>query len=361
MKASISLLQTALIIILSTGLSNDVIIIPILLDAAKQDAWISVLLACACSFAWIALLYTGIIKIRNQHLFEWLKQAYPPIVGHFLTIIASAYLFVMCVVTVKDTVHWIQTTFSTNTPIFMLTFVLVLICTINAFLGIHSLANTAGVLFPFVILLSFFVMVANIPHKDYSYLEPSLFHGIQPVWNGTLYVAAGFIEVILILFLQHHIRSSISYRSLGFIVLVIMGLTIGSLIDAIVEFGPDEAAKLRFPVYEEWRLVTIGRYIEHIDFLSIYQWFCGAFLRISLMMYLLIDIFNIQRKRKRVMALGFIFLLIVGICIIPFEDQSYLNLLSTYLLPLSVWGMLIFSLIVVILINLAYRKGKLIS
>jgi spore germination protein (amino acid permease) len=243
----------------------------------------------------------------------------------------------------------------------MLTFVLVLICTINAFLGIHSLANTAGVLFPFVILLSFFVMVANIPHKDYSYLEPSLFHGIQPVWNGTLYVAAGFIEVILILFLQHHIRSSISYRSLGFIVLVIMGLTIGSLIDAIVEFGPDEAGKLRFPVYEEWRLVTIGRYIEHIDFLSIYQWFCGAFLRISLMMYLLIDIFNIQKKRKRVMALGFIFLLIVGICIIPFEDQLYLNLLSTYLLPLSVWGMLIFSLIVVILINLAYRKGKLIS
>lgn len=299
MKSSISLLQTAIIIMLSTGLLNHVIIIPILLDVAKQDAWISVLLACALSYAWIAVLYTGINKIRKQHLFEWLKQVYPPIVGHALTIVASAYLLVLCAVTVKDTVHWIQTTFSTNIPIFILTFVLVLICAINAFLGIHSLANTAGVLFPFVLLLSFLVMVANIPHKDYSYLKPSLFHGMPPVWNGTLYVAAGFIEVILILFLQHHIHSSISYRSLGLIVLLIMGLTLGSLIDAIVEFGPDEAAKLRFPVFEEWRLVTIGRYIEHLDFFSIYQWFCGAFLRISLMMYLLIDIFNIQKKEKR--------------------------------------------------------------
>ncbi|CAH2714970.1 hypothetical protein BACCIP111895_02147 [Neobacillus rhizosphaerae] len=359
MRSPISLVQTVMIIMLSTGLLNHVIIIPILLDAAKRDAWVSVLLASACSLVWIALLHTGILKIRKQHLFEWLKQAYHPIVGHLLAIVASVYLFVLCAVTVRDTVHWIHLAFSPDTPVLILTLILVLISAINAFLGIHSLANTAGVLLPFVIILGIFVMLSNIPHKNYYILKPILAHGMQPAWDGTIYVGAGFVEVFILFFLQHHIRSRISYRSLAIIILLITGLTIGPLIGAIIEFGPEEAAKLRFPAYEEWRLVTIGRYVEHLDFLSIYQWFCGAFLRISLMIFLIIDVFNIQNNKKKVITLSIIFLILVGITVIPYSDPFFLHLMSKYILPYSLFGILIFSLIVVGLINFGYRREKL--
>ena len=47
---------------------------------------------------------------------------------------------------------------------------------------------------------------------------------------------------------------------------ILVGLTLGPLIGAITEFGPNEATKQRYPAYEEWGLVTIGRYIEHLDF-----------------------------------------------------------------------------------------------
>ncbi|WHY78339.1 endospore germination permease [Neobacillus sp. WH10] len=359
MKSSISLVQTVMIIFLSTGLLNHIIIIPILLDVAKRDAWVSVLLAGTCSLVWIALLCIGIRKMHKQHLFEWIKQAYHPLVGHLLAIVASVYLFVLCAVTVRDTVHWIHLAFSPNTPILILTFILVLISAINAFLGINSLANTAGFLLPLVIILGLFLMFANIPHRNFSFLKPILAHGMQPVWNGSIYVGAGLVELIMLFFLQHHIQSRISYRSLGIISLLLMFLTIGPLISAVVEFGPEEAAKLRFPVYEEWRLVTIGRYVEHLDFLSIYQWFCGAFLRISLMMFLIIDVFNIQTKRKKMIMLSFIFFILVGITIIPYSDPVFLHLQSKYILPYSLFGILIFSIIVVGLINFGYRREKL--
>lgn len=111
-------------------------------------------------------------------------------------------------------------------------------------------------------------MISNTTHKDYSLLRPMLEHGMQPVWNGTVYVGAGFVEVIMLFFMQHHIKSRLSYLSFMIMILLILGLTMGPIIGAIVEFGPDEADKLRFPAYEEWRLLTIGRYIEHLDFLA---------------------------------------------------------------------------------------------
>ncbi|MEC0241018.1 endospore germination permease [Paenibacillus dokdonensis] len=360
-KAPISFAQSVMIIMLSTGLLNHVIILPIMLDAAKRDAWISVLLAGACALVWIFILQISSTKINKQHLFEWLSKAYHPIVGRMFAGIAGVYLFAICMLTTRDTVYWIHLTFSPETPIVIFTFLFLLISAINAYLGIHSLAHTAGILLPFVVLLGFFVMLSNTPHKDYSLLRPMLEHGIQPVWNGAVYAGAGFVEVIMLLFLQHHIKSRLTYLSFMIMILLLLGLTIGPIIGAIVEFGADEADKLRFPAYEEWRLLMIGRYIEHLDFFSVYQWFSGAFLRISLALFLILDIFQIKSRRGKLWVLGCIFLAVTLFSSIPLSDQFFLKMLSFYVLPFSLWGVLIFSVIIAGLISLAHRKGKVTS
>jgi spore germination protein (amino acid permease) len=360
-KTKISFIQAIMIIMLSTGLLNHVIIIPILLDVAKRDAWISVILAGACALVWIFILHIGSTKINKQHLFAWLAKAYHPIVGRSLAVIACIYMFVICMLTTRDTIYWVHLTFSPETPILVLTFILLLISVINAYLGIHSLANTAGILLPFVVILGFFIMFSNTTHKDYSLLKPMLEHGMQPVWKGSVYVGAGFVEVIMLFFLQHHIKSRLSYLSFMIMTLLILGLTMGPIIGAIVEFGPDEADKLRFPAYEEWRLLTIGRYIEHLDFFSVYQWFSGAFLRISLTMFLFLDILQIQSKKVKMLILGSISLAILVFTAIPFSDQFFLRMLTNYVLPYSLWGVLAFSVIIAGLIILAQRKGKITS
>ncbi|NIK78581.1 spore germination protein (amino acid permease) [Paenibacillus castaneae] len=357
-KTNISFIQSVMMIMLSTGLLNHVIIIPILLDAAKRDAWISVLLGGACALVWVFILHFSINKIKKQHLFEWITKAYHPIVSRILAAAASIYLFVICTLTTRDTVYWIHLTFSPDTPILVFTIIFLLLSAINAFMGIHSLANTAGILLPFVVILGFFIMLSNMPHKDYSLLKPMLEHGMKPVWKGAMYAGAGYVEVIMLFFLQHHIKSRLSYRSFMIMILIILGLTMGPIIGAIVEFGPDEADKLRFPAYEEWRLMTIGRYIEHLDFFSVYQWFSGAFLRISLTMFLILDIFQIQNRKLKAWVLGCILSAIVVVTVIPFSDQFFLNMMSLYILPYSIWGMLVFSVIIAGLIGLAYRKGK---
>ncbi len=133
-----------------------------------------------------------------------------------------------------------------------------------------------------------------------------------------------FAEVIMIFFLQHHIRTRITYVSLAVTVLLFLGLTLGPVMGAIVEFGADEAGKLRFPAYEQWRLLNIGRYVEHLDFFSVYQWFCGAFLRISLALFLILDVFRVKGKKAKAWVLGGIFIAILIMMAVPFSDRGIL-------------------------------------
>lgn len=361
MKSPISFVQSVMIMMLSTGLLNHVIIIPILLDAAGRDAWMSIILAGACSLVWIVILHIGISRTAKRPIFDIFSKAYSPIVGRLLAGSAAIYLFAICTITTRDTVYWIHQTFSPETPILVFALIFLFISVVNAYLGIQSIANTASVLLPVVVLLGFFVMFSNTPHKDYSLLKPLLAHGMQPVWSGAVYVGAGFAELIMLFFMQHHIQSRLTYLHFLTVVLLLAGLTIGPLIGSIVEFGTDEAAKLRFPAYEEWRLLTIGRYIEHLDFFSVYQWFSGAFIRISLTMFLILDVFRIQSVKGKAWMLGCLYAVILFISTMPISDQAFLKMMSHYLLPISLWGVLAFSVIMAGLLLLAQRRGKAAS
>ena len=70
----ITVLQVIFIIMISTGLMNHVIVIPVLLDKSGRDAWIAVLVAGVPFLAWSAIIFYIYKKLDGQHLFIWLKR-----------------------------------------------------------------------------------------------------------------------------------------------------------------------------------------------------------------------------------------------------------------------------------------------
>ncbi|WP_246309716.1 endospore germination permease [Paenibacillus alginolyticus] len=248
-NGSITFLQTSMMLMLSIGLLNHVIIIPMLLQKAQRDSWISVLLAGSIFMIWVVLLYSAIGKNRDMPLFQWFKLTYGATVSYLLAGFACIYIFTLSTITLKDTVTWIHLSISTNTPTIVLAAALLIVCSFNAYKGIESIANTAAIFLPFVVVLGFYVMTANYPNKDYSLLKPILEFGMKPVWHGVIYVEAGLLELSLLLFIKHHIRTRISFTSLLALTLILILLTFGPLVGAIIEFGPKQASHLRFPAY----------------------------------------------------------------------------------------------------------------
>ncbi|MFB4475618.1 MULTISPECIES: GerAB/ArcD/ProY family transporter [Bacillaceae] len=95
-----------MIIMLSVGLMNHVIIIPLLLEASNRDAWLVVLLVFVASPVWIGCLNYIIQNMNNQHIKKWLDQHFGKFLSAILVIIYSLLLCLMGFISLKDPLTW---------------------------------------------------------------------------------------------------------------------------------------------------------------------------------------------------------------------------------------------------------------
>jgi len=155
--------------------------------------------------------------------------------------------------------------------------------------------------------------------------------------KGVVYAGSGFVGIFYIMFMQHRIRSKMSLLQLLIIGFILLVLTFSPLTGAIAIFGPDEAARIRFPAYEQWRMITFGHYFEHVDFFSVYQWLVGAFMRISLGIFLIPEVLNIPEGKKRMGLFIVLCALVVGVSQIPISDKQFMTLLCTVTLQYTLF------------------------
>lgn len=358
MKNGLSFTQIVVMLLLTNGLMNHVIVIPMMLDSAKRDSWISVLLAGLLYLLWTGLLYYIYKQTKHEHMFDWIKNHYGAPLSYLFAVLTCIYCFTIATITLTDTTTWINLSFAPDTPLAIHTSLFAGLCLINALFGLRSIAITSTILLPFVVLLGFFIMSTNFPNKDYTLLLPIMENGWTPVFKGMIYAGTGFVELLLFLFMKHHLRSRVPYYQILILAIAMIGLTLGPTIGAIVEFGPMKAAKLRYPAYEEWRLANIGINIEHLDFLSIYQWFSGAFTRISLALLLIVEVLKIPHGKKRVLWLIGLFICSSALSLYPISAIQFYSLLSKQLLPGLLILALFLSIVLVLLTVFAPRRKQ---
>ncbi|WP_127583051.1 GerAB/ArcD/ProY family transporter [Paenibacillus koleovorans] len=333
MNKSIGLVQITMIILSSVGLINHVFIIPVLMDVAGRDAWISILLIAVPVIAWAGLLYWIMKKSRQQHLLEWVSTRLGGVVGWIVVSLACLYLFVSAAVTVRDTVNWAITSYLPQTPKTPLLIGFLLVCYLTAVQGIRVIAIQTGILLPAIVALGFFVAFSNGPNKDYLRLLPVLEYGMGPVWQGALVSGCGLIELTILLFMQPYLTHSIRFWQVALIALILLGLTFGPVTGGIAEYGPQELSKLRYPAFEEWKLIILTRNVERLDFLSIYQWMAGAYLRISTALFLIQELMNRKRTiRPSLFQLPVLILLVVA-TLLPLSDERFYLLIKHLYLP----------------------------
>ncbi|QHW34098.1 GerAB/ArcD/ProY family transporter [Paenibacillus rhizovicinus] len=295
---------------LSVGLSSHVVVLPTVMDVSMRDAWMCGILAFIVIVPWLTVFVYGTIKRTKQvNIRMWLKERMTPAGAWLVILPLIVFLLMSSFQSYIETTSWTSATFLPLTPDFVVQSVLMVMVAFAALSGLRTIAYMSCLLLPVVVILGDFVMSANMPDKDYTVLLPFLEHGWGRPLHGMIYAVSCSMELFLFIFLQHYMRNRIKLWQLitfsGFIALLMLGPTIG----AITEFGPIEAEKLRYPAFSQWRLVSIGKYFEHVDFFAIFQWMSGAFIRISLGLIMIMELIPIRGRKGR---LWFIILISVG-------------------------------------------------
>ncbi|ALS22845.1 endospore germination permease [Paenibacillus naphthalenovorans] len=333
----ISLLQGYMLILIAIGILNHVIIIPLLLTVSHRDSWVSVLVVLAISPVWVACLSYIIKDMNGVPLKSWLYRHFGRLLSCFLLILISVYVFAMGTLCLKDTITWTIASYLPQTPVLALVLAGVICNLFAAKAGLRSIAIVTGILLPFVIIFGDFVMSANFKYKDYSLLFPVMEFGTAPIWKGLFYAAGGLLEMMGILFFQEHLTKRPRFGNLMLVLVLLTGLILGPLTGSIAIFGPNEAAEQRYPAFEQWRMVQLGQYIAHLDFFSIYQWLSGTFIRVTLALFVLVDIW---KPNKPLPWLILTAILMTGAVVLPFSDAEFLDFLGKVYFPLSVYVVL---------------------
>ncbi|SEM64686.1 GerAB/ArcD/ProY family transporter [Paenibacillus sp. OV219] len=295
---------------LSVGLSSHVLVLPTVLEVSGRDSWMCGLIAFAILLPWSIIFITGTMKRTKQvNIRKWLRTRVSPFGAWLIILPVIIVLLHSSFQTFVETVSWSASTYLPDTPLLVIMFSLLTLVGFAAYSGLRAIAYMSCLLLPTVVILGDFVMSANMPYKNYSLLLPMLEGGLGPPMHGTVYAISCMMELSALLFIQHHLRGRIKHwqiaLQLAFIALLMLGPSIG----ALTEFGPAEADKLLYPAFAQWRLVTIGKYIEHVDFFAIYQWLSGAFVRISFGIVLAIELLQLRKPLTKGMF-------VAGICLV---------------------------------------------
>lgn len=328
-----TLLQAMLIMMLTVGMTNHVFLIPALIQVAHRDSWLALIFSAPFVFLLVFVMMYISKAMSGQSIAAWVNIVGGSFSAYLFRVVVSLFCLTNVFFTIYETTIWTRINFLRNTPVIIPALSLMLICAVAARKGLYAIANISGVLLPITFVFGFAIAFINTQYKDYSQLLPLFEQGWTHTLTGSVYSMAGSFELLLILFLQPGLGSKLKLKPLLILAAIVIGFTMGPLIGALTEFNPYEARLVRFPAYEEWRLATVGKYLAQTDFLSIFQWLAGAFIRISLLLYVTVDMWNIKTERKRGALLLLLSAMFIMINMLPLSDIQIHQITVAWLFP----------------------------
>ncbi|WP_223588761.1 endospore germination permease [Neobacillus bataviensis] len=339
MQNKLRFISIVYVILLSVGLFAHVEIIPFLLNTAKRDSWVSILLTFIILPLWIYLLYKIVSILNKRSIIHLLKDSGSVFSYYILLFPIALYMLIDAFVTAKEIIYWSQLSYMQGFNSFTLGLVLLIFCLICTESGLFSIGLLSSILCPSVLFLGFFISFANMKKKNYELLFPLFTDGFLPVTKGLLYTSLPILELFIIFFLTPVLQKAVTRKHLFIVGMIIIGLMLGPTIGSIVEFGPATAAKYRYPAYEQWRIISIGRYFSHTDFFAIFQWLSGGVVRISLFLFISSRI--LTKGIENVKVVRIIYSIVFIACIYPFDQSPFATMVYGYFRPISFFLLII--------------------
>ncbi|SFS57935.1 GerAB/ArcD/ProY family transporter [Paenibacillus sp. BC26] len=300
---------------LSVGLSSHVILLPTVLEYCGRDAWMCGIIAFIVLVPWATVFITGTMRRTKQiNIRQWLRTRLSPFGAWILITPVILFLLHTSFQSFIQTTSWTSSTYLPETPQLVVMICFMTLIGFAVWNGLRAIAYMSCLLLPGVVFLGDFVMSANMPNKNYALLLPMMENGWFVPLQGAVYAASCLMELFMLLFIQHFFSGVMKNWQLLLQLCFIMLLMLGPAIGAITEFGPVEADKLLYPAFTQWRLVSIGKYVEHVDFFAIYQWISGAFIRISLGIALVMELIPLRKPKARLTFIVTVSLIYIVLC-----------------------------------------------
>ncbi|MGE7987548.1 GerAB/ArcD/ProY family transporter [Lysinibacillus fusiformis] len=341
------------LLFLSVSFLAHFVLIPTIFTVVEREAWISALASLIPILLLALLIFRITNKLNNASFFE--RQSLQDNKPLYLFIVTSysIYLISSTFVSLKLTIIWADENFNSDYPYFITVLLFILLCFYGSLKGIKTIAIQSLIICSLYIFLYVVLNLGNSMSNEYELILPINTKNTSSILWGILYICIGILEMgFILIVLNGYVKERIKRKGILIFAILFVLLVFISIVTAISEFGIFLTTKMLFPINEQWRVLSFGKYFTRMDSFSVLQILSMAFIRICLFMYIISSFF-----KNRTFILFICYLSLTIGLLIPWSVSDFLSFIKNGYLPISFLFLICFFTFLYVL-NLKVKGGK---
>ncbi|WP_308634395.1 GerAB/ArcD/ProY family transporter [Paenibacillus silvisoli] len=316
-KETVSAFQMSMLF-LSYGTGSAIINIPApLTGAARNGAWISIVLSCIMGMLLLAIV---MYMHRRYPDLDFIQYGEKTLGKWLMFLIAIPYLcsiFFMLALIVIDIGTFFNSTMLKETNSDVIRALFFLLAAVTARGGIEVMVRMFVLLLLSTLVFITIVWCMAAPNYHPQFLLPLMPDGIKPILHGT-YIAYGFpfAEVSLFAMLLPYVRDK-DKKSLHkpmFAALLVNGLTLLISVICTIMAEGSLAGELKYSLYQLARLISIQEIFERVESVIGFSLIILSYMKATIVLYILSKVLTrwakVRNEQLLIFPVAFVCLLL---------------------------------------------------
>ncbi|WNS77460.1 endospore germination permease [Bacillus sp. DTU_2020_1000418_1_SI_GHA_SEK_038] len=256
-----------------------------LISDAKQDAWISALVAIVPGIIIVLIASKVSLLYPNQTLIEFSKTILGKWIGTIIVMIYFIQWYSVIGNILGEFAEFTILILLPNTPswILILTMLLLMIY-VTYIAGIEGIARCSEVFGPIVLLMVILLFILSIPNMEFRKILPIYSDtGLTTIIKGSLSPLSFLGETVLMMMIisfmdrpkQGPLKAIWGIALSGFLVST-------TTLSVIMVFGPEVAKNILFPAFDTIRFISVMNFIQNLEIVAVLIWILSVFIKVSL-------------------------------------------------------------------------------
>ncbi|MEW6064412.1 MAG: GerAB/ArcD/ProY family transporter [Bacillota bacterium] len=355
----------AMVYQVSIVLATAVLFVPaITAKYAKQDAWISGIIAC---FFGCLQVYTAVSLARrfpNTSVVQYAPLILGKVPGKVVGFIYLFYFFYVGYFVLQQFTALMSSSYMPLTPSIVFMLVLSLLTVYAAYGGLEVICRMSSVVLTVVLATMALIVLLIVKDIKIWRFLPVLENGFNPVLLGAISPGAWFGETAVILMLYPFINNKEKVLKTSLLAMLILFIAIEMvIIGAIGLLGPTEAASFLFPTFNVARRIKLEALpiLERQDALFMMIWVAGMLIKLTTFFFAgvlaLAQWLNVKDYRPLILPSMAI---MIALAVQAWKNITELFAFSGEVFPLTIifvnFIITVFLLIIAVIRNISTRK-----
>ncbi|MEV5029722.1 GerAB/ArcD/ProY family transporter [Paenibacillus sp. LPE1-1-1.1] len=304
---------------------------------AKQDGWLSMLLAGPFNYLILIVFLKLSDRFPNLSLAQYAERVLGAWAGKAFSLLYVLFFLLLSALVLRNISDFMSLSVLPLTPEWFIDGTFMIVVIYGVYLGIETIARTGEILFGWGLFVIVIVTVSLFNQFDFHNFEPFLYNGLEQPIKG-LYPILGFpigefVFITMVFPLVREQDRKKLRKSLKLSAALITIVSVSITVFLVGVMGVDEASRSPFAVYDMAKNINIEEILVRVEILVAMVWVGTVFMKLALCVYVLTvltaQILNLSTYRTLALPYAFI--------IVPLSFIVYRNVAHARVFAMGVW------------------------